>query len=618
MSPVPAFLRYALVGALGLTGLIGCTTMTMTDFPDAGEIDAAVDAGMPDMEDAGLRPPPPSRETCTAEGMGATLGNPCASDAACDDGCFCNGPERCDEVCVAGDDPCTDALDCTADSCLEEANRCIYDPQPERCSDGDACNGSEVCDLAVGCVPSAPLYCNDESSCTVDACDPSMGCVFSGRDLDGDGFLDGRCGGDDCDDDPRFGSMIFPGATEICDNRRDDDCDGSRDFNDDDCIPLNDTCETATVLSGPGTYSGATRALASDYTLGCSTRSGPDAVFRFTLTEVRNVTVTVAGGGSGTAVTLRNFAECARGPEVRCNGGTPPSVVRRSLPAGEYAIIVQTPAGAPFDLTLRSESPTPDPPGDTCDSAIDITTSTGNVEIADILEDTLPSCSPTFGTYRDAYFYFDLAAVSDVTLTTTEGGFHYVSLASTCGDVGSEVRCWSGSGSPMQTWRSLPAGRYYVTVGTSRTTGPISATVDIRPPTPIPPNDRCAGAIMLTNGTSRMDSTIDFSDDVRGGTCAGTTRLDAYYTFTLSTRQRTILSVSDGDGGTTRFYLTLRSDCGTPSDSSSIACVSGTTSPTPASATMNQVLDPGTYYLLVETTSTDASDYNINAAFFPP
>ncbi|MCB9593439.1 MAG: hypothetical protein H6719_11965 [Sandaracinaceae bacterium] len=607
--------------ALALGGLAlaaGCTTMSNPGFPDAGPLDASLDAAPPMMEDA-ARPPAPTRETCTEAGRGATIGQPCAGDTACDDGCFCNGVERCEGgACVAAEDPCVDDIDCTADSCLEEVNRCIFDPQPEMCSDGDACNGAEVCDLAVGCLASAPLYCNDESSCTVDSCDTLTGCVFSPRDLDGDGFFDGRCGGDDCDDDPRFGRMIYPGAPEDCTNRRDDDCDGSRDYNDSDCVPTNDTCALATVLPGPGTYSGSTRALLSDYTLGCSTSRGPDSVFRFTLDDTRDVTVSVSGAGAGAAVTIRAWADCAAGPEVRCSAASPPSVIRRSLPAGEYAIIVQTPGGIPFDLTLRAESPTPDPPGDTCDSALDITSGTEAADAAVLLQDTLPSCNSTFGSYRDAYFTFELTSVSDVTLTTSDTAFHYVNLMTTCGDLASEVRCWSGSGSPMQTWRSLPAGRYWVTVGTSTTTGPVSATVDIRPPTPIPPNDRCGGAIMLRNGSSRTDTTIDFGDDVAGGTCAGTARLDAFYVITLSSRRRVLISVSDADGGTTRFYLTLRGDCGTPSDTSSIACVSGLTSPAPASATLNQVLDPGTYYLIVETAASDTSDYTISAALFAP
>ena len=591
----------------------GCTTKTMVTFPDAGELDAAaIDAGPMEEMDGGIRLPPPTRETCIE--AGSTVGDSCSSDAACDDGCFCNGAERCsDSVCVLGDDPCVDAFDCTADSCIEEVNRCVFDPQAEMCSDGDACNGAEQCDLIRGCIPSAPLYCNDENSCTVDSCDTEMGCVFTARDLDGDGYTDGRCGGEDCDDDPRFGTNIHPGAPEICDNRRDDDCDGTRDFNDDDCVPENDTCATATVLSGAGTYSGATRSLRDDYTLSCTSRGGADAVFRFTLTDVRNVTITVAGGGSGTAVSLRRFADCERGPDARCNDGSPPSVIRRSLPAGEYAIIVQTPTANPFDLSLRLEDPTPDPPADTCDSAIDITSMSGSANIADLLEDTLPSCTSSFGTYRDAYFYFDLAAEQDVTVSTSDGTNHYISLQTACGDVSTETRCWNGSGTPRETWRSLPAGRYYVSVGTRQTTGTVNASVDIRPPTPIPPNDRCTGAIMLANGVSRMDTTIDFADDVRGGSCAGTSRPDAYYIFTLSTRQRGVISVSDGDGGSTRFYLTARTGCGSPSDSSSIACTSGN-----GSATLNHIFDPGTYYLLVETSSSDTSDYTISSAFFPP
>lgn len=225
--------RFAALALVVLAG--GCTIETIPMTPDAG----SPDAGAPDAAavDAFMFPRP-TEDTCTEASRDSTLGEACGGDAACDDGCFCNGVERCEEgVCVAGDDPCPDEIDCTADVCLEETNRCFHDPQPELCSDGDACNGAEICDLVLGCTAAAPLYCNDESSCTVDSCDPAIGCVFSPRDLDGDGFTDGRCGGLDCDDDPRFGSAIYPGAPEDCENRRDDDCDGSRDYNDEDCVP---------------------------------------------------------------------------------------------------------------------------------------------------------------------------------------------------------------------------------------------------------------------------------------------------------------------------------------------------------------------------------------------
>jgi hypothetical protein len=602
----------ALALALGaLSSQLGCTITTVPVLPDAGPLpDAQVDATLEPM-DGGL--PPPVVDTCTDEGMGSTIGEPCAGDTACNDGCFCNGAERCvDGACAAGEDPCPDEVDCTADVCLEESNRCFHDPQPEMCADGDACNGSEICDLLFGCTASAPLYCNDESSCTVDSCDPAAGCQFAPRDLDGDGFTDGRCGGDDCDDDPRFGADIYPGAPESCSNRRDDDCDGMRDFYDDECLPTNDSCASATVLPGPGTYSGSTRALGADFSLSCRSMGGADSVFRITLTEAHDLTITVAGGGSGAGVALRPWASCAIGPDLRCTAGNPPSLVVRSVPAGEYAILVQTPTGVPFELNIREGAPTVDPPGDTCPSAVDITAGPGTANIPDLLQDGLPSCSPMSTGYRDAYFYFELAATQDVTVSTSVGtSFHYIALQETCGDRSTELRCWSGGSTPMQLWRSLPAGRYYIAASTSLTTGTVTASVDIRPPTPIPPNDRCSGAVLLTSGTSRGDTTIGFADDARGGTCASTGRIDAFYTFTLPTSQLVLISVSDADAGSTDFALTVRGDCGSPSDSSSAACVTGS-----RVATINQTLPAGTYYLLVETYSTDSSDYTIRAAFF--
>ena len=107
-------------------------------------------------------------------------------------------------------------------------------------------------------------------------------------------FFAGRYAAAPPDDDPRFGTLIYPGASENCTNRRDDDCDGQRDYNDGSCTPMNDTCgPTAVALPGAGTYSGSTRGLRSDYTLSC-TGGSSDAVFTFTLTEPRDVRATAA------------------------------------------------------------------------------------------------------------------------------------------------------------------------------------------------------------------------------------------------------------------------------------------------------------------------------------
>lgn len=733
---------------------LGCTTMTPPTLPDASfRRDAQVDAG----PDVWL--PTPVIDTCTPEGMDATLGESCAADSTCDDGCFCNGIERCEAgTCVAGADPCVDEVDCTVDACLEEANRCFHEPRHVMCSNGDACDGLELCDLIAGCITGVPPYCNDDDSCTVDSCDTATGCVHVLRDLDGDGFIDGRCGGEDCDDDPRFGRDIYPGAVEDCTNRRDDDCDGLRDYNDPDCRPTNDTCETAVFLPGPGTYSGSNAGLSASYTLSCRA-SGPDAVFRFTLDEPQDVQVTVSGGGTGAAVALRPWAQCGTGPDEKCNQGSPPSFLRRSLPAGEYAILVQSSgSGAPFDLNLRFSPPTPIPPIDVCDEGtldlcdgapcgtvvghvvtgmfaeteddyrlscrtasgsrrdaayrftidapkdVTFTASTGSstntylalttdcgatsAELgchasawsspAEIRRRELPpgtyyvliesenassaawsltatitdpvprnpgdACSvpldisePVLGGgasasvdaslldldsgnacggrtsgFRDASFVFTLPTMRDVTLTTVGGsGTYYTALQRTCGVSSTDLRCWSGSGTVGQSWRSLPAGTYYVTLSTAASTGSISATLRTSDPTPIPPNDRCDGAVALTSGTSRRDTTIAFEDDSRGGTCAGPSYPDAFYEITLTERRRLLLSVSDADGGSDTFYLTLRDVCG-GSTTAAILCQSG------SPATINHTLEPGTYWIMVETLPTRTSDYTLDAFLLAP
>ena len=83
-------------------------------------------------------------------------------------------------------------------------------------------------------------------------------------DLDGDGYTDEACGGDDCDDSA---PEVFPGAEEICDNGIDDDCNGQVDSAEPQCVVLYvpedfQTIQFAisvathenTVMVYPGTY----------------------------------------------------------------------------------------------------------------------------------------------------------------------------------------------------------------------------------------------------------------------------------------------------------------------------------------------------------------------------
>jgi hypothetical protein len=57
---------------------------------------------------------------------------PCSSLLDCDDGVFCNGPEKCGPniTCLPGSPPCNDGDTCTTDTCLEGMQSCQNDPLP--------------------------------------------------------------------------------------------------------------------------------------------------------------------------------------------------------------------------------------------------------------------------------------------------------------------------------------------------------------------------------------------------------------------------------------------------------------------------------------------------------
>ncbi len=186
---------------------------------------------------------------------GGTAG--CENHDDCDDGLFCNGPERCDPTsplrsafgCVPGAPPCV------AGGCDEVESACTVD-----CADDDgdghlaaACGGDDCDDSDADRYPGNVEVC-DEAGHDED-CDPT---TFGGRDVDGDSFEDARCcNGDSCGRDcVDTQASVRPDATETCDGT-DQDCDGAVDeglvqtaFRDDDGDLHGDP--DGTVLSCPG------------------------------------------------------------------------------------------------------------------------------------------------------------------------------------------------------------------------------------------------------------------------------------------------------------------------------------------------------------------------------
>jgi hypothetical protein len=131
------------------------------------------------------------------------------TDAACDDGHFCSGTERCApgaagagaDGCIAGVAPvCDDGLACTTDACSAVSDTCVATPVDATCNDGLVCDGTERCMPssatadARGCVAGTMPSCDDGAGCTMDQCsEVDGGCVHVATDsLCADGlFCDG-------------------------------------------------------------------------------------------------------------------------------------------------------------------------------------------------------------------------------------------------------------------------------------------------------------------------------------------------------------------------------------------------------------------------------------------
>jgi Tol biopolymer transport system component len=141
-----------------------------------------------------------SNDVC---GNGVCSGQP----VVCEDGNICNGVSVCnpnDGSCTPGVSlNCDDGNPCTDDFCdpnagclhvnntasCNDGNLCTTGDicsngtcsgTPLACEDGNLCNGISTCDPATGaCQPGIPPSCDDGSGCTVDSCDPTLGCLYT-------------------------------------------------------------------------------------------------------------------------------------------------------------------------------------------------------------------------------------------------------------------------------------------------------------------------------------------------------------------------------------------------------------------------------------------------------
>jgi len=132
--------------------------------------------------------------SCAGEATACDDGNPCTVDGCtfvggcfhqqpanlpCDDHDACTVDDRCYlGVCRSGlARECNDGNGCTADGCDPAAGCFTEDLAGTPCDDHDACTAGDACQG--GACVGAPLACDDQNPCTLDGCDPAVGCTFA-------------------------------------------------------------------------------------------------------------------------------------------------------------------------------------------------------------------------------------------------------------------------------------------------------------------------------------------------------------------------------------------------------------------------------------------------------
>ena len=504
--------------------LSGCSNAPLGSpfVVDAGPGDAIRDLATYDTQDA-------------VDDRGIPLGGPCLEDRQCNDG-----------------------VDCTFDVCNTGLRRCQNVPDDSRCQNDSFCDGVEICEPSMGCRRGQITTCSDDKTCTIDKCvEESKSCSHVDRDADGDGNPDGHCVmGGDCDDsDP----TVFTGHAEICNNKKDDNCDGQVD--EAPCqTPTHDNCLDPLVIRESGVYELDTTAATYDYGGTCAPMEPAgrrDVVAALEVGEERQIDVVAEAPSGMLAVGIAG--QCDKlATELACSsglGGPLGNVLARvrvhRLGPGTYPVYVWADRDEKVILHVTAGPPTTPPGNETCGTAAPITPGVSVVaSLSGAAKDIGSRCGFKTG---DLVYTFTLASAQDVSVyaASLDGyGVPIVSLRrSNCADIEDEIGCASGNAGRVFA-RALPAGTYYVGVGA---TAPTDARIEVTvaPPSAPPFDDRCTGSARIIPNRTFSISLQEHADDIELA-CSDVGALDAAYGLELAEASDLLLLMrfSAGDAGT--------------------------------------------------------------------
>jgi hypothetical protein len=241
---------------------------------------------------------------------------------------------------------------------------------------------------------------------------------------------------------------------------------------------------------------------------------------------------------------------------------------------------------------------------DACDDPLDVSAG-GFFELTSLgaIPDYELGCAPSGR--RDVVLSFEITEAQDVTIRAEGRSITYVALRSTCDDRTTELECNSGFPGAVRR-RALPAGEYYVLIADIG--GEVGVEVIFEDPTEPPTNESCAMPLDVSAGGTFPGSLVDVGDDVESS-CGSTNAPDLVYSFTTTEERDVVVSAASVSGDS--ISVAVQSTC--DDEGSELRCVRGST----AGTRLHQV-PAGTYFVIVEGSSSRETDFSLDIAFEDP
>jgi len=385
------------------------------------------------------------------------------------------------------------------------------------------------------------------------------------------------------------------------------------------------TCENPIPVRVGETVTGTTRGAPARHSGRClggggpegddedgppQSRGAPERVYALTLERRQLVTVAVEqGGGYDGAVFLRSGAceDPSAEPDNACNDDNPDtshSLISVALEPGTHYIFVDgfgTSRGT-YSMTVTARD-VPDV-GEVCRNAAALapnTPVTGQLTAQDLNLFQSTCAAQSRGPER--VYRLEVPQESRLQLhqeSDYDGTLH---VRSACADPAREIAC-NDDAEDVQHARIntvLPAGTYYVFSDgySANAAGNFTLQADLAPVAGgNTPGDTCLDAIPITPGTPVEGNTFLAHDDLRPSCAAPSEGYDVVYRLNVTSRARVRLWFDQSDlvdrGSGDQFTLTVTRDCAQVSAASCQANAFG------ENRAYDQVLDPGQYYVVVD------------------